>query len=329
MGRIGLWAATGVRRWWDEGAGFAADFVSNRYMRGGVEIAADAAFSLARPSARYARDIAGRWREFGPDEAGRTNKGLLIEPAETYHPVNSALEGAAVDGALPTGWSLSLGADTTLSVVETGTHDGLPLIVLDLVIDNVSGSTSIGRGLKLCSLPGVKDDFWTMGLYAQVLEIHPSDTCTAAQNILQIQERDAGGAFLNNSGGIIDNFDLGTLDERQYITKQMTDPAVAFAEMFYTWNNILAGQRLARRIGLRMPTATKGQTLSSPLATGATATATRSADIATLHLPEGRFDLEFVYEDGSKAVLPDIGGDHILSASSSKAYRMVTAMPAL
>lgn len=328
MGRIGLWGATGVRRWWDEGAGFAADFVSNRYMRGGVEIAADAAFSLARSSAKYAHDVAGRWRGFGPGEAGRTNSGLLIEPMETYYPVNSVLEGAVVDGALPTGWSLSLGAGTTLSVVETGTHDGLPFIVLDLIIDNVSGPTPIGRGLRLCSLPSVRDEFWTMGLYAQVLEIHPSDTCTAAQNILQIQERDAGGMFLNNTGGIIDNFDLGTLNERQHITKQMTDPAVAFAEMFYTWNNILAGERLVRRIGLRMPTATKGQTLSSPLATGATGTATRSADIATLHLPEGRFDLEFIHEDGSTAVLPDISGDHVLAASP-RAYRMVTAMPVL
>lgn len=328
MSRIGLCAATRSARWWPQGAAFAADFVSNRYMREGIEVAAGEALSFVRPSVKCVRDVSGQWRSFGAGQPGRTNRGLLIEAEEIYHPVNSALAGASADGPMPTGWAPPSGADTSVTVVETGTHDGLPLIVFDLLIDNASGPSTVGRGLKFCSLPTVQNDFWTMGLYAQVLETHPGDTCTVPQNIVQVQERNSSGGFLNNSGGIIDNLDLGTLAQRQAITKQMTAPTVAFVEMFYTWNNILAGQRFDRRIGLKMVTATKSQALSSPLVTAVSGTATRAADTATLHLPDGIFDLVAGYEDGTSAIISGVGGDHVLAANPEKAYRTITAMPA-
>lgn len=328
MSGIGLCAATRPPRWWPEGAAFAADFVSNRYMREGIEVAASEVFSFARPSAKRARDVSDQWFGFGAGEPARTNRGLLLEAEETYHPVNSALEGALAGGSMPSGWSLSSGADISITAVEILTHDGLPFIVLDIVVDNTSGPSTVGRGLKFCSLPTVQNEFWTMGLYTQVFEIHPADTCTAAQNILQIQERSGSGGFLNNSDGIINNLDLGTLAQRQTRTKQMTDPAVAFVEMFYTWNNILAGQRFDRRIGLKMPMVTKSQSLSSPLTTTASGTATRSADTAILHLPEGTFELIAKYEDGSSAAISGVHGDHVLAANPGKAYRMITAIPA-
>src|SRR5690606_23621572 len=101
-------------RWWPEGAVYAADFVSNRYMRNGVEIPAAAAFSFSRASGKVAPDRAGAWHSFPPDVPARTNRGLLLEGAETYYPTNAAFAGLVpgtigAGGALATGWECSIG----------------------------------------------------------------------------------------------------------------------------------------------------------------------------------------------------------------------------
>jgi hypothetical protein len=67
-------------RWWPDGAVFAADFLARRYMRDGVEIPADQAFSFTRASPRLAEDAQGNYVEFGIDQPALTSAGLSLEP---------------------------------------------------------------------------------------------------------------------------------------------------------------------------------------------------------------------------------------------------------
>lgn len=127
---LGL-AAAGRHAWWPEGARWAADFANQRYMRRADPIAAAAAFSFTRGSAKWAADRAGVWHEFAPDAPARTNAGISIEPAGANLVPNPGLAGAAVGvhgagGSLPTGWYHN--GPLTTEIMAVTTLLGLPAL---------------------------------------------------------------------------------------------------------------------------------------------------------------------------------------------------------
>ena len=93
---LGLALASNSVPWWPAGASFAADFVCDRYMAGGVEVAAATVFSFVRGSNGVASDKAGDSHSFGPDELRLTDKGLLIEPARQNRILQSQSLNAAI-----------------------------------------------------------------------------------------------------------------------------------------------------------------------------------------------------------------------------------------
>lgn len=73
----------GPRHWWPADATFAIDFTSGLAMRNRVICPLAEAMSLTRPSAKLARDSAGRWHSFAANVPAITDLGLSIEPERT------------------------------------------------------------------------------------------------------------------------------------------------------------------------------------------------------------------------------------------------------
>jgi hypothetical protein len=84
---LGLTLALGASpnpAWWPAGAIYAADFVNNRYMRDGRNVAPEEAYSLERSTPALMQDRTGLWREFGPHTLRRINGiGAMLESATT------------------------------------------------------------------------------------------------------------------------------------------------------------------------------------------------------------------------------------------------------
>lgn len=307
--------------WWPHGAVYAADFTANRYMREREPITAADAFLFTRASTKLAENTSGTWIGFAENILARTNKGALLEPAETYYPTNSTLSGAVIGilgagGQLPTGWVPS--SWTQVEVVELGLDQGLQTITLDLSADNSGSGSSIGRGIQFSNItipPNSTGDFWTSGIYCTTDTIFGDDTCSATSNITQLQERTAGGSFLNNSGGVLNL--VQDLSLRQPRTKIITAASAELIHLFYTWNNILAGELFHRRITLKMPTLTNSGIASSPMPTDS-GTSVRNADALTLHLPAGLQELTLTLEDASTVVIPDVSGDYLVRTDLGK-----------
>lgn len=74
---------TPVRSWWPSGAGFAADFIGNRYMRAGSHVSQATALTFTRPSAGWATDSNGKVHAFAANEMRRTTEGLQLEGARS------------------------------------------------------------------------------------------------------------------------------------------------------------------------------------------------------------------------------------------------------
>ena len=77
---LGLMRAPSV--WWPEGACYAADFINNRFMSGGVAIPAASAYSFTRISTRRALTSKGHWQLFGDNMIQRvreTPAGLVFD----------------------------------------------------------------------------------------------------------------------------------------------------------------------------------------------------------------------------------------------------------
>ena len=156
-------------RWWPDGAMYAADFVNNRYMRGGIAIDRASALTFSRNSPKLAQDSNGIWHHFAANEPAITDRGLLLEPQATNMVPNSSMTGAALGvvgagGALPTGWTRE-GYDT-VTVTALGDEDGLPYVELRLQCTN---STSAPRypliRLMPTAVPALLGETWTASCF--------------------------------------------------------------------------------------------------------------------------------------------------------------------
>ena len=316
--------------WWPTGATFYADFANMRYMKNGLEVSNSNAFSFTRASTKLALDADGHWHNFATDIAAITNKGQSLESAETYHPTNSSFSGANIGsigagGAIPTGWYA--GSWTSIEIISLTNIDGLDVIVLDLTLDNTSGGSAVGGSIEFCNVEALFGEHWTVGGQFELMQTFGDDTCTAPENILQIQERNSSNGFLNNLGGIINNLDMSSLSDRVAKTKPISDITAGRIAAFYSWNNVLPGEFFHRRCAICMPFATKGTTVSSPLPTSNAGTQVRAQDAMTLLLPTQPQHLTVQYDDNSTVEFLSVSGETALPLNAEKAIRSASATP--
>lgn len=298
--------------WWPPEAVFAADFVADRYMRGGATIAAPQGFALARASAKMAQDRLGRWRSFPPHSLARTDKGALIEPEEIYYPVNSALIGAVpgvygAGGALPTDWSSPVSGTGTFAIDDIGTWMGLPSITFTWNLLNETAS-SVYPNIRFGTQPAAQGQTWTGAVWFDQ-QVEPDDTST--NNILILQER-GGGAYLGTGTSV----NLAGGFNRLAAGRTLTQPG-ADSVWFIQSNTLQPGQRLHRTMTMAMPTLTKSGILSSPMLTGNADAVMRAEDNLSLTLPVSPQEARLTFASGSTTSFLDVSGGWVMPQNTA------------
>lgn len=171
---------------------YHADFVGRTYVREGVHVPFAQACGFSRGSAAWAPLAGDRWQEVAIDEPRLTAQGLLLEPEQVYHPVNSLLAGVTpgdvLAGSFPGCESVSAGfnAGLTFAVLGTGTRDdGLPYIRLRL-----SGTAVGTQFLKWLGgdMVAVRNDTVSARAYLRIV----SGAGTVAALGIQVAERNPG-----------------------------------------------------------------------------------------------------------------------------------------
>lgn len=189
-------AAPTRQKWWPSGAVYAADFINQRYMRDGNAITADQAMSFSRPSAKWALDSSGTWRQFAANQPALTDLGLSIEPAGTNLVPNPGLAGAVVGvvgagGSLPTGWFHN--STLTTEVVAITTLLGLP--ALQVRISGVASTTFYELSVMPTGVAIAPSTTYTASIFVQLL--------SGTMPILQVRQAASGDAqVMGNSLGL-------------------------------------------------------------------------------------------------------------------------------
>ena len=281
-------------RWWPEGAIFAADFVNNRFMSGGIAIPAASAYSFSRASTKRAQSRDGTWHLFAPDVPAITDRGLLLEPATTNLLPNSAFVGGipathTTTGSanLPTGYTIRNLPAGCIAETAYGTESGLPY--MDIRIHGTATNNT-----------------------PFVLALSPNDAipCTAGQSLwISLSARLVAGAVpssatfrmyeynaegTNNSTSDLPALDL-TLGHQRFDRMYVISGAntVTCLDTLRLGVGVGASVDVTVRISCPQAEAHAGRT-TSPILTTATPLV-READILLVALPNGsnsvRYDL--------------------------------------
>lgn len=300
-------------QWWPANASFAADFVNCRFMRAGQHIAPASAYSFLRASEKLADTQVGTWQSFADDVPAITNRGILLEQATTNMVINGTMTGAVpgivwAGGALPTGWSAP--DFDIVTIVETGTEDGLPYIELRLQHTNGTGGTTYPRIEFASGVPANIGEQWTAGASYKLIS----------------------GAWHSNPSAFFHVVETGGSDT--YATFDRPDDMTSRTPLHMTWTTTQSGSiTLQMRLlvfavnpaeivdvtaRFYAPTLANEPTASSPILSDGTSM-TRAIDQLTLHLPVSIGDLHINYEDNSTLVVGSApGGDYLVPIDTSK-----------
>ncbi|MBB4053779.1 hypothetical protein GGR20_003441 [Devosia subaequoris] len=161
--------------WWPQGASFAADFCSNRYMVFGRQVRAEDILEFSRPTPKFAQDAAGDWQRFAPHAMARTSRGVLLEcAASEYVPRNTILgeTPATGPGAAVAGWSVVGGDPSQAQLLPEQLVKGIRTQPFRL---SAGGGLC---GLATIALPHVSAQAYTLSLYARCPPgAQPADLC--------------------------------------------------------------------------------------------------------------------------------------------------------
>lgn len=322
---IDLAAGIPARRpWWPGGAVFAADFLNARYMRGGLACSGGEAFLVQRSSPRLAQDQAGHWHPFAPDVPALTDTGLWVDEARGNGVRNGMMAGAVAGspGSLPDHWQFEpyAGIDSC-EVVATGTVNGLPFVDLRL-----SGTTTQASGVAL--------RYDTGGVFAAGEGADVTFSCyvglaggsVAGTDVIRhrlIEEgADASPVHIHYLP------DLRPVLETDFIrvaeTRSVAGPATATLrpDLELTFG---AGQTLDLTLRLAAPQIELGTAASAPILS-AGSLGTRAADVLTLRLPEGSFELTLSFADAGPQTFAGVGGEVTLTRGELAGGRLLSSV---
>lgn len=151
------------------------DFVNDRYT--------GPALSVVRAGPAYVDDLAGTWTQVAPNTLRRSNKGLLVEGAQTNSIRNNSMQGAVpgTPGTLPTNWVSSGTSGLAPRVIGMGVESGIEYIDIQYV------GTATGASINLLfdsatATSALTGQLWTLssfvtlvaGTLANVTALRPS-----------------------------------------------------------------------------------------------------------------------------------------------------------
>lgn len=136
---------------------------------------------------------------------GNPRRGLLVESSSR---TNSILNGDAIGstngvvgsgGSLPTGWSISLSAGCTFTVVGSGVEKGIPYCDIRISATDPTGTTSPRIALvSTTAVNAAPGDTWVGSIYTKIVGGSLSNITTSSLTVVELS---SAGNFLDNSGG--------------------------------------------------------------------------------------------------------------------------------
>ncbi|MET3897478.1 hypothetical protein ABIB57_001415 [Devosia sp. UYZn731] len=305
--------------WWAVDAAYAADFVDNRYMRGGVAVDRATALIFTRSTPKLAQDSSGVWHSFNIDAPALTDRGLSLEPAATNRVPNAAMAGAVLGvvgggGTLPTGWTA---ADFAIvEITATGSEAGLPFVELRLQHENSTGGSQFPRlGCAQAVAAGIGEHWTASCFYKKVAGAWPAITGA----FLNVEEVGTTTAYATADRP--DHLETRTRLAATWIT---SSPGTIGLDMRALMLNLSPGELLDVTLRIYAPQLAKEVAASSPIITSGTA-ATRAADAASLSLSGGTYSLALTFDDASTHSVEGQSGSYGLENSSANAIRQVIA----
>jgi hypothetical protein len=287
---VGKMVARGSGAWWPPQAVYAADFMTGRYMIGGVEVPASAAFTFARASTKLAPDRSGIYHAFAVDELARTDRGAWLEPASTNYIRNNTNLGAVAGTAtLPTNWSILTSAGLNREVVALGSTGSLTYMDLRLYgTANTAGPVQVTceAASTIAANPG---ETWTISAFLQAIAQPAPPTSTR----LRLRED-------NSAGGTVSirdtNAILGPDVERYSGSFVLNGATTVSIRPVLAFGVVIGGvYDFTLRVGL---VAVERQAApTTPIETSGTA-GTASQDELTFAIPTTPHRLTYVYEGG-------------------------------
>lgn len=207
------------------------------------------------------------------------SRGLLIEVTRTNLIRNNTMVGAAAGtpGTMPTNWANAGSSGTTISVVGTGTENGVNYIDI-----RWNGSPSSTGDMRLAfetttGLAAVQGDTLTASLYARVVA---GSLTNIGQIRLAHQERNSIGTSLATQLSSDFKVSLGASLYRAYSTATMRQATTANCPLeIYIGVTSGSGIDVTLRIGL--PQMESGPALTTPIKTSGS-TVARNGDLGVL-----------------------------------------------
>lgn len=306
--------------WWPDNAVFAADFVTGRYMRDGVEIPARQAFSFSRASQSLAQQRDGRWTLFQPDEPAITTRGIQLEPALEYQPLNSLLLGAVPGvlgegGLLPTGWHVITGGNLTTTILGIGMEGDAPYIRLR-VEGTSSGDYQLGFDNNIvAAAPG---QTWSASLALRLV----ANTATLPTPFVRCVEQD-GGTYLAASEVPIP---WSTALVRETLARSFNSPNVNRAKNRTRFTSSPEDE-LNVVFDISLPTIVRTSKTASPALTDNISPTRRDSDMLDVMLPDQEQLVSYFKNDtllyeqqgnGKIALHPEQLGDNIVTMIRSE-----------
>ena len=259
--------------------------------------------TLARASTGWYFDSAGVLQSaandvprFTYDPATLALQGVLVEPARTNSIRNNTIVGAVAGspGTLPTNWSvngatgstrtLALATDygiETLSVTYTGTAGGN------------SSSINLDEATVIAASTG---QTWTLSAYLKLLSGDFTNITTA---VLRIEELDGSGAVIGSSLSTVSIRGITSAalrTQRFQVTRTLTEATVAYvrSRLLFTHPN---GSAISLGFAIGQPQLAQGSSASSPIKT-TSAAVTRAADVLSLAMTDGTYDIDITRLSG-------------------------------
>lgn len=244
-------------------------------------------------SAGVLQSAASDVARFTYDQSTLALQGLLVEPARTDSIRNNTMAGASAPSTLPTNWNLPAPSGLTLAVVGTGVVNGQEYV--DIRWSGTPSATTVRLAFEAAtSLAALTGQTWTESAGVSIVG---GDFTNIGQVRFSIQERTSGGSFVAvKPGSDLKSSLSSTLYRADFTTTLTGGGTVANAIPEF---NLVTTIGLAVDVTFRisLPQMEQGGAASSPIKT-TSAAVTRAADVLSLALPDGTYDVDIARLSG-------------------------------